>query len=184
MMPATPQFFHKHREGKHGLNPACRVCRKLQKQKWYGANADRVRAQMRRYGKRYYEENVQELTRYQQKYRERNRERERVRHQKYHAENLERERLRIRTKSSLRRAKLRQSEGQHDSTVIWQLYEDQGAMCAYCEITLDGEFHVDHMIPLMRGGHNGWQNLAIACVTCNLSKGAKTPEEFMVVLME
>lgn len=50
--------------------------------------------------------------------------------------------------------------------------------CFYC-----GEFaevmHDDHMNPLSRGGTDHWWNLVRACAHCNLSKNAKTAEEFM-----
>lgn len=59
------------------------------------------------------------------------------------------------------------------------MFEDQGGLCAYCAKPLGGDWHVDHMTPLVRGGTNGWENLAITCVDCNLSKHAKTAEEFM-----
>lgn len=51
--------------------------------------------------------------------------------------------------------------------------------CAYCGAT-DGEFHIDHILPRSRGGGSGLDNLAWSCASCNLSKGAKTPEEWTV----
>jgi len=35
----------------------------------------------------------------------------------------------------------------------------------------------DHLIPLSRGGHNGWSNVLTACSTCNTRKGNLLPEE-------
>jgi 5-methylcytosine-specific restriction endonuclease McrA len=58
------------------------------------------------------------------------------------------------------------------------MLRDQGAVCAYCTMSLNGGYHVDHMIPLSRGGRNDWTNLAISCRACNLSKGSITVEEF------
>lgn len=51
--------------------------------------------------------------------------------------------------------------------------------CAYCraEVTLES-YQVDHKIPKARGGLHRWDNLAVACFTCNGAKGALTPEEF------
>ncbi len=43
------------------------------------------------------------------------------------------------------------------------MIQDQSGVCAYCESTLNGNYHVDHMIPLSRGGRNTWSNLAITC---------------------
>lgn len=33
--------------------------------------------------------------------------------------------------------------------------------------------HVDHIVPVSRGGDNGLRNLQILCSTCNLEKGSK-----------
>lgn len=35
----------------------------------------------------------------------------------------------------------------------------------------------DHLIPLSRGGNNGWTNVLTACSTCNTRKGNLLPEE-------
>ncbi len=53
-----------------------------------------------------------------------------------------------------------------------------GERCAYCGST-DGPFHLDHVVPVSRGGHSRPDNLVVACVPCNLSKGAKTPTEWL-----
>lgn len=50
--------------------------------------------------------------------------------------------------------------------------------CAYC-----GAFanHVDHVIPISRGGLHGIGNLVPACATCNTSKNNKTIMEWKKV---
>jgi len=35
-------------------------------------------------------------------------------------------------------------------------------------------FHLDHIIPISKGGQNTVENLVLCCRHCNLSKGAKT----------
>lgn len=50
-----------------------------------------------------------------------------------------------------------------------------GNKCAYCSSTRN--LTIDHIIPTSRGGKNTWENLICSCVKCNISKGAKTPEE-------
>lgn len=73
----------------------------------------------------------------------------------------------------------RASGGTHTPDEIWQMVDDQQGLCAYCETPLFGTYHIDHMIPVSRGGTDDWTNLAIACPTCNISKSARTVEEFM-----
>jgi len=50
--------------------------------------------------------------------------------------------------------------------------------CVYCG-DKDIEFHIDHIHPVVLGGDNSPDNLALACAPCNLSKGAKTLKEWL-----
>lgn len=50
--------------------------------------------------------------------------------------------------------------------------------CYLCgKIIPKGQRHVDHVIPLSKGGLHAASNLDIACARCNLKKWAKLPEE-------
>lgn len=50
--------------------------------------------------------------------------------------------------------------------------ERDGFVCAYCEkdLSKNGRYVVDHIMPLGRGGTNDLDNLTVACVGCNSSK--------------
>lgn len=45
-----------------------------------------------------------------------------------------------------------------------------------------GHRHVDHIVPVSRGGKHRASNLAVACDKCNMSKHDKMPEEVGVLL--
>ena len=48
--------------------------------------------------------------------------------------------------------------------------------CEYCGISQLGQvatFHIDHVIPVVVGGETTAENLALACVSCSLRKGAR-----------
>jgi len=48
--------------------------------------------------------------------------------------------------------------------------------CEYCGLAQEGQeatFHVDHIIPTVAGGRAALDNLAFACVSCSLRKGAR-----------
>ena len=47
--------------------------------------------------------------------------------------------------------------------------------CQYCGNRKD--LTIDHIIPRSKGGKHSWNNVVIACVTCNSRKGNKTPTE-------
>ncbi len=83
--------------------------------------------------------------------------------------------------NSKRRSLLKGQDFHFNSEDIRDKIEFYENRCFYCKEELD-KYHVDHMWPLSRGGSNTWENIAIACPTCNLSKGTKTAEEFMEVL--
>lgn len=53
--------------------------------------------------------------------------------------------------------------------------------CLYCAIDVKRgiNLHLDHKIPLSRGGDHAIYNLAPACKSCNLQKGSSTHEEFL-----
>jgi 5-methylcytosine-specific restriction endonuclease McrA len=57
--------------------------------------------------------------------------------------------------------------------------EGAAIRCCYCNRPVDAySCHVDHKMPLKRGGSPGLDNLALPCSTCNSVKGQLTPEEF------
>ena len=48
--------------------------------------------------------------------------------------------------------------------------------CEYCGLSQAGQeaaFHVDHIHPIAEGGATILKNLALACVSCSLRKGAR-----------
>ncbi len=48
--------------------------------------------------------------------------------------------------------------------------------CEYCQLSQEGQeatFHIDHIVPVASGGETTPENLALACVSCSLRKGAK-----------
>jgi len=59
----------------------------------------------------------------------------------------------------------------------WTL--EQPKVCFYCDVDCAGSFHVDHFMPLAKGGAHVLTNLRIACPPCNLRKNARDPMEFM-----
>lgn len=50
--------------------------------------------------------------------------------------------------------------------------------CCYCEKQLNDGVHMEHVIPLSRGGWHDVINVVPACPNCNLSKSTRTPTEW------
>ena len=58
------------------------------------------------------------------------------------------------------------------------------ASCQYCgKVIKTQEYTIDHVMPLCQGGKSVWDNLVIACMRCNKTKGGRTPEQAGMVLL-
>lgn len=69
------------------------------------------------------------------------------------------------------------------NNVISDMLYQQNNKCFYCKNEL-GDYHIDHIIPLSKGGKHKEYNLVVTCPKCNLSKSAKYPDEFINKLKE
>lgn len=56
--------------------------------------------------------------------------------------------------------------------------------CYLCHRTnlTDAEIHIDHDIPISRGGQHTRANVHVACLQCNLGKGSMTSSEYRATL--
>lgn len=62
---------------------------------------------------------------------------------------------------------------------IYNVKASKDTCCRYCGVGLFGKIiHIDHMVPLSRGGVHSVENMCASCQPCNNQKHAKTPEEF------
>lgn len=58
-----------------------------------------------------------------------------------------------------------------DHQKLFEMYEGK---CGICTLPMDPtDFHVDHIVPLSRGGEHTYANVQPTHPLCNLSKGAK-----------
>ncbi len=48
--------------------------------------------------------------------------------------------------------------------------------CQYCGYKGE-KLSIDHVIPRSRGGNDSWENVITACLSCNVMKGNRTPQE-------
>jgi 5-methylcytosine-specific restriction endonuclease McrA len=74
------------------------------------------------------------------------------------------------TSAAHRARKLDQFIEDVDPDVVYQMY---GGMCGICkDFVAEDDFHVDHVIPLAKGGMHGYINVQPAHPLCNFQKGA------------
>lgn len=89
----------------------------------------------------------------------------------------------IRVKGLNRRARKRGNGGTHTAADIELVRKGQTnrkgkLICWWCDEPIEGAYHIDHRIPLSRGGTNDAGNLCLAHPTCNVKKHNKLPSEY------
>lgn len=76
-----------------------------------------------------------------------------------------------------RRAWLKGSFGVFTIKDIEQHFALQRGRCWWCGVILQ-KYHIDHRIPLSRGGSNNAGNIVLSCPHCNTSRNDKLPWEW------
>lgn len=190
--------FNKCRSRPTGLQPQCAICGRIATAKWQANNrehrrayAEKWREQNPDYHSQWYLKNKEDVTRKQKEWVENNPKKNRKRQQRWYRDN-KKKRLdygrewrrnnpeKAKVVSNRRRARQLQAEGSHTSEELKSLWKQQGGRCVYCGCKLTTKYrHLDHVIPLSRGGTNWISNLAWACPSCNSAKGNKLLEEWL-----
>lgn len=75
---------------------------------------------------------------------------------------------------SIRRAKMRGIKIVKEDIHNWYSKE-----CGVCDNLIEGKFHIDHIVPLSRGGLHVVTNLQLAHPSCNTRKHNKLPSEML-----
>lgn len=153
----------KHRDKRNAQNQEwCKANverRRTYARAWKKANPDKVRAKKARYRKRH----AAQVRAYFAKYRI----------EKYSI---------IQTCRATRRARVRGAVvGDRDAyrAFVKQARSLPRIRCYWChKPTTRKDRHLDHVVPLSRGGTDSVGNLCVSCPTCNLRKNAMMPEEF------
>ena len=86
---------------------------------------------------------------------------------------------RVRFFGENRRARKRNAEGGFTQDDISEIMSKQEGKCIYCQTDLLSTYHIDHILPLSKGGSNYPDNLQLLCAFCNLSKHDRNHDEFV-----
>jgi len=185
VLPATTEYFYKELLGKFGVRSKCikcinhpktrRVGRDKEKaracrERWKNANPEKDKAAKRKYYDAHREEEIQKVCDKQKK----NPEWVAQRNKKWKAAHPEA----VSQMSSKRRARIASADGRYSRKDVLEKFEQQCGKCYWCKKEINGRYHVDHVVPLSRGGSNWPSNIVITCPHCNMSKNDKLPEEW------
>jgi 5-methylcytosine-specific restriction endonuclease McrA len=194
--------FGKNKREIDGLSATCKLCLKVRSQKYREANRGKIREAAAKYRSGNREKCIQRVIDCRKKkpekynklakaYRDRNKgkvkeslKKWRSTHQTYLVEYRKKNAALINSKNRRYQARLR-GAGELSKAIIKMLYEDNikrfGVLTCYlCGKPIPfGKNNLDHKLPLSRGGTNKYDNLGIACQTCNLEKHTKTVEEYL-----
>lgn len=187
--------FYKKKKGSDEPRSICKACNGKKERQWRDENPERNKAK----NDEWREKNADKHKAYNEAWKERNKEKEVERQRRWAQENAERhnakgqrwrkenperakqiwEKWRTNNPEKVRAANnRRRAAGELDPAIMPSLYENQKGLCAYCDCELGDKYHLDHIVPIVRGGTNERSNLCLACPFCNLSKGGKLLEEW------
>lgn len=150
---------------------------------WRAANPGKFKQQL----KNYREKHKEAIKTYKARYNQDNAERIRQQKAEWHERNKERvkeqqrawrqaNKLSILERNAKRRAiKLSRTVGDIDLGVL-----TANMQCGICGGVIEDSYHIDHIIPLARGGAHTQSNLQLAHPICNLKKKDKLPDDFTI----
>lgn len=188
LYPATEEYFYKDENLSHGLYASCKNCHYERTRNWQRSRPEFWNS----LSKKWRDAHPEKVSEMWQNWKQNNPEayvKHMIRSAAYAKEwaiaNPIRARINSKRGKAIRRARILGNGGSHTASDIAALYAEQEGRCAYCGVTvfwdIVGDIHVDHIIPLARGGANDLSNLAIACADCNLSKSKKAPDEWQSI---
>lgn len=127
------------------------------------------------YYKGYYRENRNKKLGQSREWSQNNKSRQMENVSRWQKENIEKVRA---YKANYKHARRAQEAGgaTWKDVQIWKLSQDK--VCYWRGESCLDEYHVDHYIPLSKGGAHSVENFVIACPGCNLRKSDKDPYQF------
>lgn len=188
-VPVSEQRFHKKASSSDGLASVCKVCKAEKDRKYRELNKQTISEKKKEYrvnnidkvksaNKLYYENNKEVIAEKTKRYRDKNKQTIKQRKSAYYK--TEAGKIVAKNAKNTRRA-LKASTS--DQTVTKEYLDTllivQDHKCFYCKVELNlmgnGEVHLEHYIPLSKGGTHSCGNVVWSCSKCNLNKRTEVP---------
>lgn len=139
------------------------------KRQYYLENTDKCKGK----SQEWYKNNRDRAIAMNKMWHEKNKDRAKELNKKWVANNLDKRRLVSALSDSKRRAKIK--DGCVSIDIKDTLLNSQNGLCKICGVNLaDVKIHIDHIMPLSKGGKHDDANLQLLCSSCNLKKSSKT----------
>ena len=150
--------FSPNKSCSQGTLNCCKSCTAQKRKEKYWADPEKYRAEARKFS----QSNLEKMGEVNKKYREANPEKVK----QWKANDRQRNKHRINADTANRRAKLR-------GTLTPEIVQMYALRDFYIAMSLGESFHVDHIIPLAKGGLHTADNLQVIPAIDNLRKGKK-----------
>lgn len=185
----TPEFWHKDKYTKSGFCGYCKQCNKSKVKTWQQDNPEKHKERACQWNKNNSRKHGEHVRRWQHK----NPDKVKKSNQKWHKNNPEKvkEYQRQWTQKNhdryiaakhKRKALKLGNGGSYTQEELYQQFLDQDGRCFHCGKFIspkNGKIcHIDHWIPISKGGSNNIDNIRLLCPHCNLTKHDKMPWEW------
>ena len=177
--------YHVSRATKDGLVYICKECAIEEAGKWAAENVERANETKRRWAaenpekareasRKYYRNNIESRLEYFRELYKNNREVMLARGKLWRQANPDI----VRAQGERRRAR-EANVFSGPKPTIEELLAMQNGKCAYCRTTSPEQWHMDHVIPISKGGPDTADNVVAACASCNTSKQNQDVDKWM-----
>lgn len=180
-LPSTTKYFSRLSRSPSGLHPRCKCCMRSYNNEIYAKNPKptirrsarwqrKNRRKRNQYSRNYYLHHSVELLEITAQWSANHQDKRLNIDKHYRQQHPDR----LRAKQAKQRSRRNQAKGSFTEYDVAQQLKKQHNICYWCKQPLN-KYHVDHVIPLSKGGSNWPSNLVCTCPHCNTSKGARTP---------
>ena len=166
-------LFSNNKASKDGKKARCKDCLREERRSYYLQNKEK---EMQRH-KKYYDKHRSRLIEYTKQYNLENKEKI----SQYLKEYRKTENGKTSAKNHSMNRRLQKKIGSIKTKELKEFLLKK-TKCYWCEKNLKDNFHIDHYIPLSKGGAHSIDNLVLSCHSCNLKKSNKDPFEFAISL--
>jgi 5-methylcytosine-specific restriction endonuclease McrA len=167
--PATTEYFNRDRKATSGFSSSCKGCESKRHAAYYIANQTAAKTSR----KRYYLKNKKRMNARSRLWARTHKEQRLLIDRSWKKRNPDK----LRANNARRRSRKVAAKGRYTDLDVHKQLDKQKGICYWCPAILT-KYHVDHKVPLSKGGSNYPRNIVCACPPCNLRKNNKMPAEW------